>query len=146
MDSLPNVKKAFIQEFLNRPVIARIATADKDGQPHVVPVWFGWDGESLWISAFADTRKVQELNQNPLISVAIDETEGANGSTKAVIMEGRAVLHHPLDEELRGKVTWIYARYVGDDHIQEKTYQDWIHDPLNTLIQLTPTKVFSWQW
>ena len=31
---------------------------------HVVPVWFGWDGESIYISAFRSTRKVKELIRN----------------------------------------------------------------------------------
>lgn len=55
-------KKAQIEEVLKEVVLARLATANsKTCQPHVVPVWFLWDGESIWISAFNSTRKVKNF-------------------------------------------------------------------------------------
>jgi PPOX class probable F420-dependent enzyme len=122
-----------------------MATANKDGQPHVVPVWYAWDGNTLWISAYADTRKVKDLQENPLISVAIDEVS-ADGKTQAVILEGKAELLRGPAELLQRQFTWIYSRYVGADHVSEPIYQDWIHDPLNALIKLTPAKVYTWSW
>ncbi len=61
MEALPPEKRDFVNTFLAEPRIARMATANKDGQPHVVPVWYAWDGNTLWISAYADTRKVKDL-------------------------------------------------------------------------------------
>ena len=34
-----------LQEFLDGPVVARIATVDSKGDPYVTPVWQEWDGE-----------------------------------------------------------------------------------------------------
>lgn len=145
MDQLPDDKRQFINAFLQRPLIARMATAGCDGQPHVVPVWYGWDGESIWISAYADTRKVKELEENPLIGIAIDEAlDGDHAS--AVILEGRAELLREQSEFLRQQFTWIYARYLGDEGVKAARIQDWIHDPINTLIKLTPSKIYSWNW
>ncbi len=84
-------------------------------------------------------------NKNPLISVAIDEVS-ADGKTQAVILEGKAELLRGPAELLQRQFTWIYSRYVGADHVSEPTYQDWIHDPLNALIKLTPAKVYTWSW
>ena len=51
-----------IDDFLARPLLARMATTNPATlQPHVVPVWYGWDGTSLWIGTFRGTRKVKEL-------------------------------------------------------------------------------------
>ena len=122
-----------------------MATANREGQPHVVPVWYAWDGNTLWISAYADTRKVKDLQENPLISVAIDEVS-LEGKTQAVILEGKAVLLYEPAELLKRQFTWIYSRYVGADHVLEPTYQDWINDPQNTLIKLTPNKIYVWSW
>jgi len=75
---------------LDQPVLARIATAQlTTGQPHVVPVWFAWDGKSLWISSFSNTRKVRELYDNPLCSVLIEPSSDEN-KLQAVLMEGKA--------------------------------------------------------
>jgi hypothetical protein len=35
MQALPQEKREFINTFLSEPLIARMATADKSGQPHV---------------------------------------------------------------------------------------------------------------
>ena len=145
MKKLTEEKRKFINAFLSEPLIARLATADKKGQPHVVPVWFAWDGSALWVSAFSSTRKVRDLEENPLISVAIDETR-PDGTTLAVILEGRAELLRGPADFLRRQFTWIYARYVGEDRVHEAKYQKWIDDPENTLIKLSPTKVFTWRW
>ncbi|MEL7645400.1 MAG: pyridoxamine 5'-phosphate oxidase family protein [Anaerolineaceae bacterium] len=145
MHNLSAEEKKFINTFLVQPLIARIATADKSGQPHVVPVWFAWDGSALWISAFSSTRKIKDLQENPLISVAIDETR-ADDSTRAVILEGKAELMREPVEFLKRQFTWIYARYVGEEHVSEAKYQEWIDDPENTLIKLVPSKLFTWRW
>ena len=145
METLPPEKRDFVNTFLAEPRIARMATANREGQPHVVPVWYAWDGNTLWISAYADTRKVKDLQENPLISVAIDEVS-LEGKTQAVILEGKAVLLYEPAELLKRQFTWIYSRYVGADHVLEPTYQDWINDPQNTLIKLTPNKIYVWSW
>ena len=45
MNNLPEDKQIVMNQVLSQPLIARLATADQNNQPHVVPVWFGWDGE-----------------------------------------------------------------------------------------------------
>lgn len=143
MDQLPKEKQQFINTFLEAPRLARMATADRQRQPHVVPVWYAWDGESMWISAFADTRKIKDLEENPLISIAIDEVN-AKGTTNAVILEGKVELLREPKEFVQKQYLWIYTRYLGEERVLEKTYQDWIKDPLNTLVKLTPQKIFTW--
>ena len=65
--SCPHLKEVVMLFCAAYPVkkmvpLDRLATANpRTLQPHVVPVWFWWDGTSLWISAFSSTRKVKEL-------------------------------------------------------------------------------------
>jgi general stress protein 26 len=132
--------KILITKFLEAPLIARIATADLKGQPHVVPVWYGWDGESLWISSFANTRKVTDLEKNPKVSVSIDLVDETQGN-KGVIFEGKVLLVREPRDLLENKFLWIYTRYMGKDGVQAEEPQSWIHDPLNLLIKLTPERV-----
>ncbi len=77
----------WVQELLAEPLLARLGTANPaTAQPHVTPVWFAWDGECLYISAFISTRKAREVSKNPRISVLID----TNKPTRAVLLEGVA--------------------------------------------------------
>jgi nitroimidazol reductase NimA-like FMN-containing flavoprotein (pyridoxamine 5'-phosphate oxidase superfamily) len=139
------VKSQFIDDLLQAPLIARFATADLHGQPHVVPVWYGWDGMSIWISSFANTRKVKDLEQNPKVSIVIDVVI-ENSENKAVIFEGHVELVKSPRELLEVKFLWIYTRYMGEERVLAKEPQSWIHDPLNLLIKLTPEKVIHWNY
>jgi nitroimidazol reductase NimA-like FMN-containing flavoprotein (pyridoxamine 5'-phosphate oxidase superfamily) len=134
-----------IDEFLSQPLLARMATANpKTLQPHVVPVWFGWDGTSLWINTFRSTRKVQDLLKNPQISVVVDTTGQSSGLT-AVIMEGQAEIIREPRDLLEAKTTWIYTRYLGPEGVLAAEPQSWLKDPEATLIKLTPTWTKSWK-
>jgi PPOX class probable F420-dependent enzyme len=137
--SLQILQKPHIKELLDRPVIAHLATANpKTCQPHVVPVWFLWDGDSIFISAFSSTRKVREVTLNPRISILI-ETDDAG---KALLMEGKAEL---LTETtlVHDHSINIYSRYAGEKGLTDEM-KSWANDPENTIIKLTPTRIFSW--
>jgi nitroimidazol reductase NimA-like FMN-containing flavoprotein (pyridoxamine 5'-phosphate oxidase superfamily) len=134
-----------LDEFLAKPHLARMATANPDTQqPHVVPVWYGWDGTSLWIGTFRSTRKIKELLRNPRISVVIDidhETEGL----RAAILEGEAELVNEPRAMMEEKTEWIYTRYLGPEGVKAKDPQSWIKDPEALLIKLTPKWVKTWK-
>lgn len=136
--------KAIVEAFLDKPLLARIGTADPDTcQPHVVPVWYGWDGESIWISSYSTTRKVVELKNNPFCSIVIDVAEG-DGDITALLFEGKAELVTGPSDYLREKITWVYSRYLGEDGVLADDPQEWLASPDNLLIKLTPTKTFAW--
>lgn len=145
MNPLSNEKISFMNNFLAKPLIARMATANPNCQPHVVPVWFGWDGKSIWISAFASTRKVKELLQNPKISVVVDIAE-ENGNTQGVLLEGKAVIIKEPRELVQRQSCWIYTRYLGEEGVQGKEPQSWIHDPENRIVRLTPDFIHTWNY
>ena len=134
-----------IDAFLEKPLIARMATADRYARPHVVPVWYAWDGTSIWISSFASTRKVAELRENPYLSISIDVAE-QNGATRAVILEGKSELITEPREFVASQSYWIYKRYLGDEGVLAKEPQSWIHDPENLLIKLTPEDIYTWDF
>jgi nitroimidazol reductase NimA-like FMN-containing flavoprotein (pyridoxamine 5'-phosphate oxidase superfamily) len=134
-----------INQLLNEPLLARMATANPEThQPHVVPVWYGWDGESLWINSFRSTRKIRDLLKNPLVSVVIDRTGHSEG-LGAVILEGKAEIITEPRDFLEEKITWIYTRYLGAEGALAKEPQSWLHDPDALLIKLTPTWSKAWQ-
>lgn len=139
--------KTQLDAFLENAILARLSTAVRSKedpaqfQPHVTPVWFYWDGESLYISAFTSTRKVKEVRRNPFIAVLIDLMEPIDGVT-AVLMEGRCdwITGTELVQEM-SRV--IYTRYMGEG-VNAEAPQSWIVDPENSIIKLTPAKIYTW--
>lgn len=125
------------QELLQQPLLARLATVSPQTlQPHVVPVWFWWDGTSLWISAFSSTRKVKDLRQNPKCAVLIEPIQ-SQATLQAVLFEGTAELITEPREQVAAVALQIYTRYMGAEGVLAPEPQSWLTDPENTLIKLT---------
>jgi nitroimidazol reductase NimA-like FMN-containing flavoprotein (pyridoxamine 5'-phosphate oxidase superfamily) len=143
-DETNRSRTAKIEAFLAEPLLARMATASvTDLQPHVVPVWFLWDGTSVWISSYSSTRKIGELQRNPKCSIVVDTTNRAGGLS-AVLFEGQAELITEPGEFVQEMSARIYARYLGPEGVLAAEPQEWIHSPENLLIKLTPEKIVTW--
>ncbi len=60
-----------VETRLKRELIIWIATAARDGHPHVVPVWFWWDGKSFLIYAVPG-QKVRDIEANPHVALHLN--------------------------------------------------------------------------
>ncbi len=62
-------------QFLMESKLARLATSSPDGQPHVVPITFEFDGESIYFSGWnlRKSLKFKNILRNRKISLAIDD-------------------------------------------------------------------------
>ena len=127
--------------FLNAPVLARIATVRGDW-PHVVPMWFDWDGETLWMETGHGFQKHKNLTANPHCAVTIDITEGGL-RFKGVILEGDAEVITAPEAFVRETVTRIYRKYLGDEGIAAPTPSQMITNP-HAIIRLRPQRIRTW--
>ncbi|HUI01063.1 MAG TPA: PPOX class F420-dependent oxidoreductase [Nitrososphaerales archaeon] len=61
--------------FLTRSRLARVATASADGQPHVVPVVYEFDGEAFYFSGWRleKSLKFRNLVENRKVAMVVDE-------------------------------------------------------------------------
>lgn len=88
MLDLNTERGAHVNERLNNDLITWLTTVRPDGRPHTVPVWFLWDGETILMFR-AIKVKVQELKQNPNVTLALDPSNNGND---IVVIEGTAEL------------------------------------------------------
>lgn len=58
--------------FLEEANLARLGTIDEVGDPHVVPVWFAWDGIRFLVGTDAGDHKVANLRRSGRASLEID--------------------------------------------------------------------------
>lgn len=131
--------------FLQRPVVARLATVMPDGSPNVAPVWHAWDGEFFWIVPRARSSFVKHLQHEARVclSIALEETPytrvTAHGT--AEIVEG------PVDAQ-GGMSQWVGVargmalRYLGE-HGPE--YLEPTMDRPRFLVKVTPQKIVTWE-
>ncbi len=52
-----------------------LSTATTDATPHLVPIWFSWDGECLFVASKPHARKVRNLRDNPRLMIALGEPD-----------------------------------------------------------------------
>ena len=113
------MKPEEIRQYLDRPLLARLATSDA-GWPHVVPVWFEFDGENFWIPAQAKTVKVEHIRRDKRVSLIIDTyTEPISKfNITQVMVKGEAELVKDHDLETnpsRSRTISVYRRYLGKE-------------------------------
>ena len=130
--------------FLAGPLLARFDSASPETlQPHVVPVWYEWDGEAMWISSYESTRKIGELRGNPKCAVVIDVAESVDG-VSAVVFEGDAELVTEPRDFVRDMALRIYTRYMGPEGMLAPDPQEWANSPENLIIKVTPRFAKVW--
>ena len=106
--------------------VARLATADRWGRPHVVPICFAVDGDRLYTAVDhkpkrrPELRRLDNLRANPSASVLVDHYEEDWGRLWWVRADGTAAVLDPEDdqagEQRRRAVALLadkYEQYVG---------------------------------
>ena len=64
-----------IDRLLREESTVWLSTVRPEGTPHLVPIWFSWDGERLFVASKPEARKVRNLRQNPRLMLALGEPE-----------------------------------------------------------------------
>jgi PPOX class probable F420-dependent enzyme len=135
--------RAEIDTYLAERHLARIATI-REKWPHVVPVWYDWDGQTLWMETGLHFQKHRNLERNPHCVVVIDTTEGGL-RFKGVLLEGRAELITDPPDRVRETVVRIYTKYLGGEGVGAPTPQRMINSR-HVIIKLTPARIRSWDY
>jgi general stress protein 26 len=143
-DELAKTKQPEAAALLQEPVLARLGTTNpKTLQPHVVPVWFAWNEDTLYINAFSSTRKVRDLERNRRCAVLIEPKETSQSKIQGILLEGtcEVIAEQPY---VAKKAEWIYTKYMGEEGVKAPEPQSWMVDPESRIIKLKPTKVYIW--
>ena len=145
--SAASMSEKEIQEFLSIPRLARMATI-QNGRPHLVPVWYFYDGTNIIVSSPKGTKKTKNLQRNPNVSIIVDIVDGRvqdlsfATKAKAVIIEGIAELHDDTDSSFARKT---YERYAGKNALNNPQVQFSVSLP-RYIVVIKPTKIISWDF
>jgi PPOX class probable F420-dependent enzyme len=85
-----------------------ISTTRPDGRPHAVPVWFIWDGTSIYFITRRDMQKAKNLAQQPWIVVH------AGDGDDVIILEGRVEI--VTDQEQLTRINSAYEEKYVDPY------------------------------
>jgi PPOX class probable F420-dependent enzyme len=86
--------------------VARLATADATGRPHLVPITFGLDGDDLVFvidlkpKTTSALKRLRNIEENPRVSVLIDGYDDDWTQLWWVRADGRASIADPTTADL----------------------------------------------
>jgi PPOX class probable F420-dependent enzyme len=104
--------KAFLTD---QPHTMKVATVRPDGRPHIAPVWFALDGDTIIFTTHETSTKAVDLRSDPRVALCVDDE---TPPFAYVVIEGTATLEADLTELLRW-ATVIGGRYMGMDRAEE---------------------------
>lgn len=64
-----------IDGLLRTETVVWLSSVGADGLPHLVPVWFSWDGQAVLIASKPNAKKVTNLRANPSAMLALGEPD-----------------------------------------------------------------------
>ena len=104
-----------------------LASVRPDGRPHLVPIWFTWHSDNLYICTEAKSIKSRNIAHNPRVMAALED------GTSPVICEGiAAILPPPWPDDVIASFVTKYEWEISPD------------DQYNQLIEITPSRWLNW--
>ena len=133
-----------IKAFIQSGRVARMATVDADGCPHIVPICYAYDGSRLYSAVDKKPKRVEanllrrlvNIRANPRICVIIDEYDEDWSRLRFIIIHGIAAIE-PAGTEHSRAVNLLRKKYPQYQAMN-------LAEGVNPVIAITPTKVVSW--
>lgn len=132
MSAFTEEQRAFL---LHGTRTGKLATVRKDGRPHVVPIWFTLDGDTLVFTTGEHTAKMANMRRDARVSLCVDDETPPYAY---LIVEGTA----SWSSEPAALLHWatrLGGRYMGEE--QAEAYGKRNGVPGELLIRITPTRV-----
>jgi len=106
------------RQFLDAQRVARLATADAGGRPHVIPICFVTTGETVYLTidekpkrkSVTPLKRIANIRENPFVALVVDHYEDDWNQLGWVMVQGRAEVLDAGDEHDRAQAS-LRARY-----------------------------------
>ena len=127
-----------IRRFLEQEPVVWLSTVRPNGGPHLVPIWFWWDGEALLVFSKPNAQKVRNLRQRPSVMLALGDAED---DFDVGMLDGRAeLLTRPTSEVLPKGHLAKYERRLAGIGLSAGEYAA----TYSQVIRILPARLLGW--
>lgn len=116
------------RRFLDAQRVARLATADAAGRPHVVPICYVLGGDTVYFTIDekpkrrpgARLKRLRNLRENPFAALVVDRYDEDWSRLGWVMVQGRAEVlesgpeHDAAQDRLRARYPQLAAMDIGE--------------------------------
>jgi PPOX class probable F420-dependent enzyme len=135
-----------ITGFIEERRIVILATAKSDGRPHLVPMWFVPDGETIEVWSYGRSQKTVNLRRDPRATLLL-ETGADYGELRGVSLECEVeLLEEPDDIERLGLALAVRYGQLSESDAQDPGVREMMRGRAAKRVGLrfTPTRTISW--
>lgn len=129
--------EARLDRFLTSEPVVWLSTVRPDGAPHLVPIWFTWDGTSLLVFSKPGAQKVRNLRANPVAMLALGEPED---DFDVALAEARVELSDAPATELPEAHLVKYADRMAALGLSPEAFIA----TYSQVLRITPTRTLPW--
>lgn len=130
-------------DYLRVERVCRVASVGADGNPHVTPLWFVWDGTALWLNSIVKSQRWVDLHRHPHIAVVVDggveffELHGVEIEGTVTVV-GEVPREATNNAELEPIELEFARKYSNSDSFYVDGRHGWL--------KVTPSKITSWDF
>ena len=144
MNPIEQLSHPAVRDFLVAERVARLATADSSGMPHVIPVCFWFDGARLYFvidekpkrARGTGLKRMRNIAENPHIALVADHYEDDWTQLAYVMIRGEARIVDDNGEYM------LVLRNLRDKYLPYRTMQ--LSPDRNPIVRITPGHVNIW--
>ena len=133
-----------VEQFINAHLVARLATAGNDKEPHLIPFCYAYDGVHFYFvvdqkpkrQTGKPLKRIQNMLENPQVALVIDDYSDDWSQLAYVMVRGTSAL---VEDE---------AEYDRSLALLRERYPQYREMELifghNSMVRITPKKVNAW--
>ena len=125
---------ADVRAFLQGKHFGKLATVQKDGSPHVTPVWYMLEDGKVIVNTTTERVKYFNVRRDPRVALLID-----NGYSY-VMIAGRARVAEERDH--KKDIETLAVRYMGEEAGKKAARERYWRDPRVSL-EIIPSNVVA---
>ena len=144
-DSLAVIDDDRVHEFVSHARVARLATADRFGVPHNIPICFWFDGGARFYFVIDEKpkrlirgglKRMRNISENPAVALVVDHYEEEWSSLAYVLIHGEARKVNDRNEYM------LALRGLRDKYPQYRTMA--LSPDGNPMVAIEATRVHRW--
>ena len=127
-----------VDALLDRETVVWLSSVRPDGRPHLIPIWFWWDGDAVLFASKPEACKVANLRANADCMLAIGDPDA---DFDVALIEARAELAPMATKDLLA--AGLLAKYRDRMDVAGLTPTTFA-DTYSQVIRIFPTRWLPW--